>query len=129
MTNLVFEDAEYTPIPGRGKTKEPNPYADVIAAIAHQIDPRTDKPVAKRVTLTHGPTPEAREKAVNRAKRLMKEAGEELDTPATVWAPWAPATDKKGNDLDDTTVVTFWATKKVYKPRKVDDTATEVGTE
>jgi hypothetical protein len=121
--SFEFQDAEPIKVQGTGRKAEPNPFTEVIAAIALKTKVVDGKvvPVAKAFTLTHEGTEEARKTAIARTKRQLSDAGAANDPAVTV--PSTPAPVKvgpKGKEKDSATetVVTFWTVKRQTRPRK-----------
>lgn len=116
---IVFADAKPLTVAGPGRTAEPNPFTDVIKAIALVTD-KEGKPVAKSFTVTHEGTEEARTKAVRKIKSQTSKAGEKNVPAVTVYVVGTPAkTGPKGKETDSATdtVITFWTVKRQSRPR------------
>lgn len=117
---MEFVDAAYIPTKGgAGRPAGPNPYKDVIAAIALKQGP-DGKPLAKAVVLDVPFGTEAANKAVAAAKRVAGKAGH-ANTPAvTVYGKGIAYTyESKGKSVIDKTktLFTFWTAPKQNRPR------------
>lgn len=122
---INFEDDKYVPQAGSGRQAEPNPYTDIIAAIALKTDPDTGKPQAKGFTLEHDGTDEARDKAIAKVRRQMSLAGEANEPPVTVHVTPKPVTNPVNKTVSKTkTRIVFWTTKKQRRPKKAQQTTT-----
>jgi hypothetical protein len=134
MTDLTFEDATPVKRVGTGgKTAAPNPYVDVIAAIALKTDDQGNA-IAKRFTL-HAGHQDVLGTLINRAKRQLSAAGKnntpavtvrtdvsDVETTEVQLKPGQPKT------LDHSVKVTFWTVKKYNAPAETapeGDTASE----
>jgi hypothetical protein len=127
---MNFEDATYVaPKGGPGKTADPNPYTDVIKLIALKQDDK-GKPIAKKFTISHAATPDARKQAVNKAKRQLSNAGKgnypAVTVPSVEVPVKLPIKGKKFDENDPTTYtesdsqtqVTFWTVPRQVRTRK-----------
>ncbi len=117
---MEFVDATFVPQKGgTGRKAEPNPYTDIIAAIALKTDEKTDKPVAKGFLVADDDTLPT---VVARAKRQLGAAGRENTPPVTVIST-VTATTTKGKKL-----FSFWTVKqhapRTRKPKVDESTAT-----
>jgi hypothetical protein len=115
-----FQDSAPVKIQGTGRKAEPNPFTDVIKAIAlktTKVDGK-DTPVAKSFTEKHEDG--ARDKTVARIKRLLSEAGAANDPAVTVPSAATPV-QVKGKDSNTETVITFWTVKRQVRTRKPAD--------
>lgn len=126
MTDYTFEDATPVKVEGTGKKPQPNPFTDVIAAIALKV--KDGKPVAKSfpvvVTGDNDEVKAANRKTLeNRIRRQMSEAGEKNSTPVTVRTAFADAKNEKGEPIPDTVRVTFWTVKRQSRPKPATQTA------
>ncbi len=114
--SYVFEDAEPVAVTGTGRKAEPNPFTEVIAAIAMQTDEKTGKPVAKR--FVQEAMPNDRKTAENRIKRQMSEAGAANKPPVTVRVDVQDLpTTSKAKDAAQRFQVTFWTVRRQERPR------------
>lgn len=127
MSTLVFDDADVIPNSNGGRRQEPNPYTEIISQIAGQKNEDTGKPVAKRFTLAHSSLDE-KQTEINRARRLLSQAGKNNDPAVTVQVRDAPAPlmrfGKPTSEADPMkTVITFWTIPLVQKKRRGTTTA------
>jgi hypothetical protein len=114
---VEFIDAEYIPTTGGGRQSEPNPYTDVINAIALKKDEK-GKPVAKAVVLTFDPKdPKAEKSVIEAAKRRLSKAGEVSTPNVTTHSKATPIKDK-GKVVPGKVLLTFWTGPKQTRPRK-----------
>jgi len=106
---LEFVDAEPVAISrgGAGRKAQPNPFAEVVAAIALKTNPATGKPVAKAVPIPTGTDDEVK-KTVARMKAQVSKAGLLCNPQVSTYSI----------PNDDLTVLTFWTVPKINKPRK-----------
>jgi hypothetical protein len=126
MTDLQFEDAAPVQRGRGGRPGTPNPYTDVVAAIALQTYPDgtvikgvdvSGQPIAKTFTLTHE-SADAVKTDRQRVNRLMSEAGGKNDPQVTVRVAHEDANteeQRRPGQAKETvyrTRVTFWTTKR-----------------
>jgi hypothetical protein len=123
---IVFADAKPLTVAGPGRTAEPNPFTEVIKAIALVKD-KEGKPVAKSFTVTHEGTEEARKSAIAKVKRQTSEAGKKNTPAVTVYVSGTPV-QVKGKDSATDTLITFWTVDRQSRPRKPKDAAPAVAT-
>jgi nucleotide-binding universal stress UspA family protein len=116
---FTFVDAAPVKVTGTGRIAEPNPFADVIKAIALQVKKigNDSLPVAKAVTLTAANEDEAK-KTLAKVKRQLAEAGRANDPQCSVLTNVA-----KGKKPTET-VLTFWTVALISRPRKPKPDAT-----
>jgi hypothetical protein len=123
---MSYEFADATPVKttGGGRTAAPNPFLEVVAAIAAKKN-KDGTPVAKAFIENH--EKDARNTHVNRIKGQMSAAGLKATPPVTVRVN-AEAVTVKGKDVETQTRITFWTLDERQKrPRKekvVEGTAT-----
>jgi hypothetical protein len=122
---ITFEDAAPVKSSAPGRPARPNPFTEVIAAIALKTDTE-GKPLAKSYIEKH--TAGEREKVVKRVKRELSAAGHANNTAVTVCSSAEPVkTGAKGKEVDSETDtrITFWTTKLQVRPRKPKTDAVE----
>jgi hypothetical protein len=129
---MTLEFADTKPIKGAGgpgRTAEENPFREIIAAIALRQDSDGD-PIAKAFRLTH----EAgqRDKAVNRVKRQLSDAGKDNDPAVTVRVSATPVEVKKRGqeptESQEETTITFWTIARQFRPRTASSDQTDAVT-
>lgn len=126
---MDFIEAEYVaPAGGPGRTKGPNPFTDVIAAIALQKDDK-DKPVARAFTFEHtdrNAEDSNLRKLVSGYKRQLSEAGADNDPAVTVMSVVNPVTvTVKGKPQESAIAskLTFWTVpRQTRKPNGANGT-------
>lgn len=112
---MEFVDAEFIPSAGgTGRKREPNPYTDVIAAIALKTND-AGKPVAKGFPIDDNADTA---KIVARAKRQLAEAGKTNKVPVTVIGKTGPLKDKNGKVVAGKLLFSFWTVNPQKRPRK-----------
>ena len=109
---MDFIEAEYVaPAGGPGRTKLPNPFTEVIAAIALKKD-ANDKPVARAFTFTHEADGSDFKKIVSGYKRQLSDAGADNDPQVTVMSVVQPvivkAKGKPDSESATESKLTFW---------------------
>lgn len=105
----TFQDAK--PVKGTStRTAEPNPYANIVQAIALKTDSDGD-PVAKAFTETVTDA-DAAEKFIAKVKRQLSEAGAKSDPKVTVRTHHTVSEDGKN------IAITFWTVPRQERPRK-----------
>ncbi len=121
--SLVFSDAVPVATAGPGRNSSPNPYTDIIAAIAlktQDVDGKT-VPVAKLFPFSHDADPGKRKKEIERIKRQLSAAGHANTPDVSVMTHVAPVkVGAKGKETDSLTdsVMTFWTIPPIVRPRK-----------
>ncbi len=123
----TFEDAEPIKAEVAPKEKAPNPFKDVVAAIALKTNPETKKPLAKAFKETFEDADD-RKTIVGRVKRLTSEAGAANDPAVTVRVDdktlSEPVVDAKGNIKTLGTILfTIWTVKRQMRPKTATQTA------
>ena len=125
-TPITFQDAEYVaPAGGPGRAAEPNPYTEIVQAIALEVT--TDgKPVAKAFQIEHPSRTSEKPEDVTELKRIEAKikrqfslAGEQSSPKVTVKSDISPVTNPVNGKASATkSVVTFWTVKRQERPRK-----------
>lgn len=98
-----------------GRTAEPNPFIDAIARIA--LKEKDGKPVALAYTLDHDADPKKREQAIEKVKRQLTNAGQANEPKVSVQKDIVPV-KVAGKDSPSKSIVTFWTTPFIARPRK-----------
>lgn len=110
-TTPTFETVEIpkrTKAPGTGRTAAPNPYSAIVKTLAEEMGDADQGTRAVKVTVP-GNANRDDNIALRRVRRYLNDAGTEHNV--TVY--W------NCEKVDENSVaVTFWVTKKVYRPRK-----------
>lgn len=112
--SYTFKQAEPIAITGTGAKKADNPFAEAVAGIAWKNDPKTGKPLA--LSFTEEYDAENADKIKGKIRRLMKDAGDALETPGTVRTAVIDTKNDKGIVTGGT--ITFWVVKLQERPRK-----------
>lgn len=124
--SIDFQDAAPVKISGNGRKAEPNPYEEIVQAIALQKND-DGEPVAKKFQLTHDKG--ERDKAVAKVKRQMSEAGERSNPKVTVRVHTEPVTNPVNHTESETkTSVTFWTVARQVRPRQASTEQTDAVT-
>jgi hypothetical protein len=114
---MNFEDAEYVPNATAGRTAEPNPYTEVVTAIAGKE--KDGKPVAKSFVLEFDGGTINRAKAVAKVTRQLKAAGKNANVGVTVREQDVMKGPKgKETVASDRVRIVFWTGKLVTRTRK-----------
>lgn len=125
---LTFEDAEYIPSAGGpGRTKEPNPFAGIIADIALQTKERDGKtvPVAKSYVFEYEPGNEDdKTRKVNQLKRQLSNAGAENTPQVTVRSEVTDVVNPVNKQVSNKKArLVFWTVPRQNRPRSGASTA------
>ncbi len=122
-----FEDAQPVTRPfSGGKQAEPNPFTDIIAAIALKVNQDTGKPVAKSFVITHDDE-ESVIKDRRKVTRQTSQAGRNNDPQVTVRISFTDENDiiksgpNQGNVRTYRTRVTFWTVKPYQSKTRKDE--------
>jgi hypothetical protein len=114
---MEFADAAPVRTPGAGRKAADNPFTDIIAEISLKTveENGETRPVAKSYVLEHSKDADERAKEINKVKRQLRAAGSD---DVTVYVHDTPKVNPVNKTASETkTVITFWTTAKVRRPR------------
>lgn len=128
---MDFVDATYiAPAGGVGRAKEPNPYNDVIDAIAlKRVDSKGKvyspddegyaklKPLAKGFLMNDDETLKA---TVSKAKRQLADAGKQNTPAVSITSKTGPALDAKGKPVAGKVLFSFWTGPQQKRARQAE---------
>jgi hypothetical protein len=114
-----FADAEPVKSSAPGRTKEANPFTEIIAAIALKTKDKNGAqvPVAQAFSMDI-PTDEAEsKKATDKVKRQLSEAGQANTPKVSTRTDVQPVKDAKGKVVPGKVTVTFWTIPPITRTR------------
>lgn len=123
---LEFKDAEYIPpAGGPGRVAEPNPFGEIVQAIAMKKDAK-DKPLSKALEFEHpsrlsdkSEDAATLKQTIARFKRQLSDAGDAATPKVTVKSVVTPVRNPNTKkDSPTKSTLTFWTIARQLRPRK-----------